>query len=151
MIIQATILSRKIQYLNWKIFDPILTIEDWNILVKVAEIKKYNAGDYIIKQGNDDLALYQLVKGSLSLTITNHEEEVSILKLVESDIFNEYSYYKGLPSIYNVKVESDTAEVFVFEEKGLNLIRVVNEDLLGKFFNFVCRRVAGVINRLEIS
>jgi len=117
--------------------------------VKVAEIKKYSIGDYIVKQDSDDISLYQLVRGVLSLSITDNNEEVHVMQLVESDIFNEYSYYKGLPSIYNVKVISDVAEVFIFKDEGLNLIRAVNEDLLGKFYNFVCRRVAGVINRIE--
>jgi len=132
---------------QFQVFDPIMSLKDWGTVLKIFKIKKFEKGTVIIKEGDIKLSIYQIIKGTCSL-ISKTNEESHIIQLKESDIFNELSFLKGIESPYSV-IADDDVEVFALNEKKLQLIRVVNEPIIGRIYNYISRTLCRLFLKIE--
>jgi len=77
------------------------------------------------------------------------KDEVTLITILkESDTFNEISFLKGIQSPYTIIAEEDV-EVFALDENKLQLIRVVNEPIIGRFYNYISKTLCRLFLNIE--
>jgi len=133
---------------QFEIFDPIMSLTDWDTVLKILKIKKFEKGTEIIKEGDIKNSLFQIIKGKCSLYAKVKDEVTLITILKESDTFNEISFLKGIQSPYTIIAEEDV-EVFALDENKLQLIRVVNEPIIGRFYNYISKTLCRLFLNIE--
>jgi CRP-like cAMP-binding protein len=101
----------------------------WNKLFALTQTHRYGAGDWVIRQGEAERALYLVAFGRLEVLGAAAGNGNQRIALVESgDIVGEQSFLDGLPQPLGVRAVTDAEavrlsfeafEVFAARESGL--------------------------------
>ncbi len=84
---------------------------------------RFDKGEHIINQGSPGRAFYIIVKGSVLVTFTDHNDEQQVLTVLESgDYFGEISLIREILTTATVTTRSHTICLSLAREHFLNLI-----------------------------
>lgn len=82
--------------------------EDWERLLAYAELLRYNAGDLIIRAGENDRALFIIVAGKLEVLLPTERGEFRRYSLIEpKSVTGEVAFVDGRPRTATVRAVTD--------------------------------------------
>jgi CRP/FNR family transcriptional regulator, cyclic AMP receptor protein len=82
--------------------------EDWERLLAYAELLRYNAGDLIIRAGDNDRALFIIVAGKLEVLLPTERGEFRRYSLIEpKSVTGEVAFVDGRPRTATVRAVTD--------------------------------------------
>ena len=115
---------------------PDLNQEEFIRIMSGLTRAKFNAGDWIIREGDKGETIYIISQGRVSVYKKRLEEEIQISTLGEGEFFGEFSFFMSHRRQASVKAEEEV-EVLVIEKEELD--KIVEEyprvsDILVKFY-----------------
>jgi len=96
-------------------------------------ILDFKKGDVILKEGDEPVPLYLLLKGSAIITQTSGEKQIQLTKLKPGEIFGEMSFFKRKPRASNVMSKDDTT-VLKMDDEFFNKIDPRVKDKIKNYF-----------------
>jgi CRP/FNR family transcriptional regulator, cyclic AMP receptor protein len=82
--------------------------EDWERLLAYAELLRYNAGDLIIRAGDNDRALFIIVAGKLEVLLPTERGEFRRYSMIEpKSVTGEVAFVDGRPRTATVRAVTD--------------------------------------------
>lgn len=88
-------------------------------LLANARVRSYQAGETIIRQGEQADALYLLLRGSVEVVRETETDEQAIAQLDEGDFFGEVGVLEGRPRTATVRAQSEEVEVLAMERDAV--------------------------------
>ena len=127
-----------------------LTEEQWGFFLRGAEQLRFGHGDFVIREGDTQRALYQVVKGTLrvELQIKGRPQAVVVGRRKIGDLFGERSLLSGGAASASVVVDSDDAVVLRVTSRFLESLFDAHPELMGKFFCLMAVDQAKRLTRL---
>ncbi len=83
-----------------KFFKNFSEYEKKRVIAHHAHMRKYNMGDYVIKEGGRDDSFFIILSGSVNIVKTRKSEPLATLKA--GDFFGEVSFLSRRPRTTNV-------------------------------------------------
>ena len=97
-----------------------LTKTQLTAVEKICELKDYQSGDFLIREGENTSDIYFLSSGNVDLFKRDPEtqNDIKFKEMSSGQSFGEMSFIDGLPSSCSVKASSDT-RVYVLSKQSL--------------------------------
>lgn len=100
-----------------------ISVDERREMLELFVLKKFNAGEYIIKEGQKDDSLYLIKKGELRVETSNLKgKKVFLSTLGQHQFFGEISYLTGLPRTADVIAATDCEILLIGKEDLQNII-----------------------------
>jgi serine/threonine protein kinase/CRP-like cAMP-binding protein len=128
-----------------------LTQEQWRLFLRGADSLRLKRGHLVIKEGDDQRALYQVVDGScrVELQLKGRAQSVCVGHRTAGEVFGERSLLLGGTAAASVVVDSDEAVLLRLRADYLQTLFEGNDELMGKFFCLLAVDQAKRLSRLN--
>ena len=110
-----------------------LSREHWSLFVKGSEQLRFRQGDVVIREGDAQRALYQVVEGSarVELAVRGRPQAVVLGRRQMGDLFGERSLLNGGTAAASVVVDSEEAVFLRVTAAFLHELFNAHADLMG--------------------
>ncbi|MCR5773818.1 MAG: 2-dehydropantoate 2-reductase [Lachnospiraceae bacterium] len=109
---------------------------------QIKQKDKYNAGDIIVREGEDDPTLYKVMHGSVGLYLNHGKENEYLLGInAKGSSFGEYSCFSGKASPYTAIAEEETI-VMAIPKKDVHNYICLNPRNAEELFTTMSNKVA---------
>lgn len=161
-----------LDYYNFQVYEPIMTLNDWKLLLQGARKADYSKGEYIIKQDDTQKRLYHIIKGTcvtekritktettkssgegeqhLKLKRTKKrksQEYIVVNTMGENETFGEISFLFDKASAY-VKAESKV-QLYIIDWSWINILFVKYPNMAGRFYHHLASLMAHRLKKQE--
>ena len=128
-----------------------LTQEQWRLFLRGADSLRLKRGQLVIKEGDDQRALYQVVEGScrVELQLKGRAQSVCVGRRTAGEVFGERSLLLGGTAAASVVVDSEEAVLLRLRADYLQTLFVGNNELISKFFCLLAVDQAKRLSRLN--
>lgn len=128
-----------------------LTENDWELILRGANIVSYNKGDFIINEGDSFQRIFQLVRGSAKIEKKQRDGSSLMIGLLTKDdsVFGEISFIEGGVTSASIVANEDNTEVYIIEGYFLNVLFERNPGLSGRFYHYLAKLLAKRIKNRE--
>ncbi len=118
-------------------------------LASIAKMKAYNKNEIIFNEGNKDLALYFLTKGSVRIVkIDDKKDEIVLGKVEKDDVIGETFLTK---EVYNATgISNEFVETLCMTKMDINSLIESNPQLGNKMLRFFLERMYMKLNKTNI-
>lgn len=135
--------------------------DDWKIVLGLAVEKKFNRGDYILKEGEErDVAILQLETGRVKITKSNEDGTQKVIGMAEAGgqdppLFGEMSFVESTSgrasASANIIADSDDVTFSILEGVKLFCLFVAQPQMAGRFYSFLANLVARRVAEREAA
>eukprot|EP01119_Soliformovum_irregulare_P011897 TRINITY_DN3038_c0_g1_i1.p1 TRINITY_DN3038_c0_g1~~TRINITY_DN3038_c0_g1_i1.p1 ORF type:complete len:1023 (+),score=338.35 TRINITY_DN3038_c0_g1_i1:277-3069(+) len=115
----------------------ILSSEDWQILLRGSKCKNYFKDDVIVKEGAQASALFQIGRGSCTVSKVIDDKPVVLGTMTAGEIFGEISFLEGGKVSATIAVAEVNTEVYEIEASALLALFFRQPALAGRFFQYL--------------
>jgi len=118
-------------------------------LASIAKMKAYNKNEIIFNEGNKDLALYFLTKGSVRIVkIDDKKDEIVLGNVEKDDVIGETFLTK---EVYNATgISNEFVETLCMTKMDINSLIESNPQLGNKMLRFFLERMYMKLNKTNI-
>ena len=111
-----------------------LSNEELNLFLPFLHLRSYKQNEIVFFSGDPSQAFYILKKGKVSLAIDIKDRSEELLVVGSGMAFGDNSFLEGTKRLYNSKIVSESAEIYVLPH--INLMEVLNShpEVKGKVF-----------------
>jgi len=89
-----------------------------NLMSLFEESKKYNAGEVIIHEGEENRDLYILSEGTLEVSVQDESQKIVVSEIEPPEILGEISFLNGSPRTATVSAKTDVEMFILSYEKA---------------------------------
>ena len=91
--------------------------------IERAEIQSFSEGEKIVTEGEIDPSFFVVIRGTVSVTVSQEENEVFICSIGTGDVFGEAAMFMKVRRTADVVAASDTAVLKIERPKMMEFIR----------------------------
>jgi len=124
----------------------VLSIEQQVLLSSVAQHRRIDEHEAIVRQGDPAAAIYLIESGTVSVEIDHLGSPVQVNELGPGEIFGEISFVDGGAASATC-VASTEVEVAVFDQRSLDELIASNPALAAAIFRAFAVVLAGRLRR----
>lgn len=137
---------------TFQVYEPIMTQNDWRLLLQGARIVQYQKGEYIIREGDTRKRVFHIITGKCvtekDLQSTSHDTRIVVNTMSENETFGEISFLSEKASA-NVRAETDV-QIYVIDWTWINILFVKHPKLAGRFYHYLASMITHRIKKQEI-
>lgn len=127
-------------------FDFIESLDEKNILIEHCQLKSFDVGQILCKQGDDSNQIYFLKKGALEIVKEAGDSHIRLTKLSDGAMVGEMAFYSGNLRSATIRASS-ASEVYVLDGESLTKLRHTHPQLANQLDVFVIRKLASALTR----
>lgn len=129
-------------------FDFFENIEEKKIVIDCCELKSFEVGQVLCKQGDFSSEIYFLKNGSLEIITEVNGADVRLSKLSDGAMVGEMAFYSGDTRSATIRATAPS-KVYVLDNQSLLRLREWRPELANKIDIFVIKKLANALLRLN--
>lgn len=124
-------------------------------------IAYYQNGEKIITAGTEESKMYIILEGSVSISLSDGKNTITVAKLNKGDFFGEISLFNKTPRSANAVASGDVKLVYIDSAENLKAFLIKNPGFAAKMVHVLASRLAKTdeiligkiseINRLQLT
>jgi SulP family sulfate permease len=129
-------------------FDFFESLDEQKVLIECCELKSFEVGEVLCRQGDSSSEIYFLKNGSLEIVTEVNGAEVRLSKLGDGAMVGEMAFYSG--DIRSATIRAKAAsQVYVLDKQSLLRLRESHPQLANKLDIFVIKKLANALIRVN--
>lgn len=137
-----------IEWLEEYVFLCKLCGEDRELLDNLFEVSSYNAGDVVVKQGEEGGKLFLIRSGSACITCDSDGQRIRVADIGDASMFGEMSFLTGDAIRATVTVSEDSV-IYNLSRGAYSEMMIKNQDLVYSLFAHMLVHAGSVIRRMN--
>ena len=129
-------------------FDFFENIDEQKIVIECCELKSFEVGQVLCKQGDSSSEIYFLKNGSLEIITEVNGAEVRLSKLGDGAMVGEMAFYSGDKRSATIRAKAPS-KVYVLDNQSLLRLREWRPELANKLDIFVIKKLANALIRVN--
>eukprot|EP01124_Arcella_intermedia_P002081 TRINITY_DN11142_c0_g1_i1.p1 TRINITY_DN11142_c0_g1~~TRINITY_DN11142_c0_g1_i1.p1 ORF type:complete len:1417 (-),score=314.61 TRINITY_DN11142_c0_g1_i1:21-4271(-) len=135
------------QLYQFKVSVPIMTHQDWKIILQGTTRRTYRKGDIIIQEGTDQQQIYQITFGTCHIEkkVIDKNNKVKVLHLGTigaPQTMGEVSILHGSKASASVIAASNEVEVMILDRHFIKIMFVRYPYMAGRFYHYLASVLA---------
>ncbi|MEI7679693.1 MAG: SulP family inorganic anion transporter [Betaproteobacteria bacterium] len=127
-------------------FDFFESLDEQKIVIESCELKSFEVGQVLCKQGDFSSEIYFLKNGSLEIVTDVNGAEVRLSKLGDGAMVGEMAFYSGDIRSATIRAKAPS-QVYVLDKQSLLRLRESHPELANKLDIFVIKKLANALIR----
>ena len=129
-------------------FDFFESLDEQKVLIECCELKSFEVGQVLCRQGDSSSEIYFLKNGSLEIITDVNGAEVRLSKLGDGAMVGEMAFYSGDIRSATIRAKAPS-QVYVLDKQSLLRLRESHPDLANKLDIFVIKKLANALIRVN--
>ena len=129
-------------------FDFFENLDEQKIVIECCELKSFEVGQVLCKQGDSSSEIYFLKNGSLEIVTEVNGAEVRLSKLGDGAMVGEMAFYNGDIRSATIRAKAPS-QVYVLDNQSLLRLRQSRPELANKLDIFVIKKLANALIRVN--
>ena len=129
-------------------FDFFENIDEQKIVIERCELRSFEVGQVLCRQGDSSSEIYFLKNGSLEIVTEVNGAEVRLSKLGDGAMVGEMAFYSGDIRSATIRAKAPS-QVYVLDNQSLLRLREARPDLANKLDIFVIKKLANALIRVN--
>ena len=127
-------------------FDFFESLDEQKVMIECCELKSFEVGQVLCRQGDSSSEIYFLKNGSLEIVTDVNGAEVRLSKLGDGAMVGEMAFYSGDIRSATIRAKAPS-QVYVLDKQSLLRLRESHPDLANKLDIFVIKKLANALIR----
>ena len=129
-------------------FDFFESLDEQKVLIECCELKSFEVGQVLCRQGDSSSEIYFLKNGSLEIITDVNGAEVRLSKLGDGAMVGEMAFYSGDIRSATIRAKAPS-QVYVLDKQSLLRLRESHPELANKLDIFVIKKLANALIRVN--
>ena len=129
-------------------FDFFESLDEQKVLIECCELKSFEVGQVLCRQGDSSSEIYFLKNGSLEIITDVNGAEVRLSKLGDGAMVGEMAFYSGDIRSATIRAKAPS-QVYVLDKQSLLRLRESRPELANKLDIFVIKKLANALIRVN--